>query len=113
MANGYEFELSDGTILQLVPNSGVRDCSISHGDTMIVVDAEKSSFKTSTPNSVALTEVPTVARFEPKELVVGACVPPVKVDDNPHIMRTCMMCNGRSCCVTNACGNCGCGWICD
>jgi hypothetical protein len=37
----------------------------------------------------------------------------VKVDDNPHIMRTCMMCNGRSCCVTNACGNCGCGWICD
>jgi len=32
MAKGFEFELSDGTILQIVPNTGASECSISHGD---------------------------------------------------------------------------------
>lgn len=113
MAKGFEFELSDGTILQLVPNKGVSDCSISHGDTKIDVDVTKASFKTVAATGKTLAAVANVVRFESKEMEVGACQPPVGGDDQPHIMRVCVPCNGRWCCVTNACGNCGCGWICD
>lgn len=115
MSNGYEFELSDGTILQVVPNEGVSECSVSNGDTKIEINTATLSFKTVPAKNKAFGSVPAVVRFEQKELTVGDCAVPITSNekDQPHIIRTCSICNGRYCCATNGCVNCGCGWVCD
>ncbi|WP_047428672.1 hypothetical protein [Acinetobacter sp. neg1] len=115
MSKGYEFELSDGTILQVVPNDGVSECSVSFGDTKIDIITDKFSFKTVSPNNQAFGSALAVVRFEQKELTVEECSDSLTSNekDQPHIMRTCSDCNGRYCCATNGCINCGCGWVCD
>ena len=113
MAKGFEFELSNGTILKVVPNDGADTCAISHGDTKVEIDVKSASFCVSAPAGKLTASIPTVVRFGAKEFVVSDCVTGSAVGDAPHIMRTCMPCNGTSCCVTNCCGDCGCGWICD
>lgn len=113
MASGFEFELSDGRILQIVPKDGVDSCSISHGDTKIELDVAAGSFRVLAPSGKALTAISTIVRFEAKNLTVSANAAASDTADKPHIMRTCEDCNGQSCCVTNCCGSCGCGWICD
>lgn len=113
MAKGFEFQLSDGTVLQLVPKTGVTECSISHGDTKIEVNVSSAAFKVIAPEGKAIAAIPTVVRFNTKDLVVGDCKSPLLTGDEPHIMRACMSCDGKSCCVTNGCLDCGCGWICD
>jgi hypothetical protein len=113
MAKGYEIELSSGILLQLVPNDGVRDCSISHGPTRIDIDVGAGSFKVVAPEGTVMASVPGVVRFEAKDLTVGPKGKPGSAGDGPHLMRTCAPCNGQSCCVTNCCGSCGCEWLCD
>jgi hypothetical protein len=113
MAKGFEFELSDGSVFQLVPNAGVSECAVSHGDTKIDVDVTSSSFKTVAPSGKSIAAIPSVVRFESKDITVGTRVTPGKGDDQPHIMWTCVECGNRWCCVKNGCANFGSGWICD
>lgn len=113
MANGYEFELSDGRTLALVPSND-KDCAISHGDVMVTLSPSTGKFTVTARPGVKISNVAAVVRFERKEFNLENMVagdPAAKSDF--EIMRTCHICNGRDCCVTNACGSCGCGWICD
>jgi len=113
MPQGFEFELSNGTVLQIVPKAGYDNCAISHGDTKIEINVNNSSFQVIAPANKLLMAIPSVVRFEAKELTVNNTYSGSKKTTSPHIMTNCMDCNGQSCCITNGCGNCGCGWICD
>ena len=104
MANGYEIEFSDGTLLKVVPHPNTS-CSISHGDIKIEFADSKGSFHV-TGASRPLEH--TIVRFEHKQLDISEPVPAEAASKNIYLMRKCMTCNGRSCCVTGGCVNCGC-----
>ena len=112
MANGFEFELSSGAVIQVVPKDGQSTCAISHGDTKIEIDVPTGSFKVLAPTGKAVSTVANVARFEPKNLTVSGSSGATSGVSGPHIMTSCMICNGQTCCVTNGCADFGCGWIC-
>ncbi len=113
MAKGYEFELADGSVLQLVPNKGVERCQIAYGNTCIDFHVESRTFHVKAPPNAATALASPVVRFEAKEINLDAKAQVESDTENPHILRTCTVCNGRSCCVTGGCGSCGCGLFCD
>jgi hypothetical protein len=113
MNNGYEFELSDGVVLQLVPNAGIERCSIAHGDVKIEVEIETGAFTVAGAKGISISSLPAVVRFSRKSFQVENVVQMSDAGEGDvHAMRNCMPCNGRWCCVSGGCGNCGCGWIC-
>ena len=112
MTKGFEFELSNGAILKVVPNAGVDNCVISHGDSKIEIDVKNTSFRTVALAGKAIAAIPAVVRFEIKELTVTNCVENDEVNDVQHGMRACLSCDGETCCVSNCCCDCGCGWVC-
>jgi hypothetical protein len=44
MKNGFEFELSDGIVIQVIPDKKVEICTVSHGDTKIELSPKNGSF---------------------------------------------------------------------
>ncbi len=113
MKQGFEIELSCGTILKTVPKAGCDSCAISYGDTKIEIDVKNASFRVVAPAEKDFSVIPTIVRFESKEMIVKNFVSGSSEVKGPHTMRTCHNCNDKPCCVTNMCADCGCGWICD
>jgi hypothetical protein len=113
MINGFEFELTDGQIIQVVPAKGAKSCSIVRGDTTIEIEPSIGTFKVVARQGKLLSEVPHVVRFEPKELLVTRSVEETVGTNEFHPLKACATCNGQICCVTGGCVNCGCGWVCN
>jgi hypothetical protein len=114
MATGYEIELSDGLLLQFIPSENAKECAIGYGDLMLELDADSGSFHASAARGKVLASIATVVRFAKKDIPFdGKKQQPEGPSPDFDILRTCHTCNGRRCCVTNGCLNCGCGWICD
>ncbi len=112
MAKGFEFELSNGTILKVVPNAGVDNCVISHGESEIEIDVQNTSFRIAALAGKGIAAIPAVVRFEIKELTVTNCVESEVVNEGQYNTRACLTCDGETCCATNCCCDCGCGWVC-
>lgn len=74
MAKGFEIELSNGAILRVVPNVGVDNCVITHGDSKIEINVKNVSFRIVALAGKAITSIPAVVRFEITELTVTDCV---------------------------------------
>lgn len=110
MDEGFEFELTSGTTLRLVPRDQSKESAISYGDIRIAVDSKTGTFSVSNvgPNTHG------VVRFERKSMSVNnPAQPDPAAKSSFEPMTVCHICNGQSCCITNGCGDCGCGWICD
>ena len=112
MEEGFEFELSNGKIIQVVPTFGVALCSVSHGDTRIDITPNDGTFQVVPPKGKGLTEIAHVVRFSRREFSVTDPQPAEPATGNVHILKNCSMCGGHWCCVSGGCVNCGCGWTC-
>ena len=112
MRNGFEIELSNGNILRVVPNAGVDNCVVSHGDSEIEIDVKNASFRIVALAGKSIAGIPAVVRFEKMEITVTNCVESESVDDGDHNVKACLTCDGVTCCVSNCCCDCGCGWVC-
>jgi hypothetical protein len=111
MAKGFEVELSNGAILKVVPNAGIDNCIVIHGDSRIEIDVKNTSFRI-IPAGKSVTAIPAVVRFGVKELTVTNNVASVAVNDTQQIVQACQSCNGDTCCAYDCCCDCGCGWFC-
>lgn len=112
MENGFEFELTNGTVIQFVPTRGATTCAVSHGDTRIEINPQNWAFRVSAPAGKPLSAIPHIVRAEPKSLLVSDIVEAETAIGVTHAMRACVNCGGYWCCVTGGCVNCGCGWVC-
>lgn len=115
MAQGYEFGLSDGGTLQLVPSDRTATASISHDNLKIEVNVTTGDFSVELASGRAVVNVPSIIRFEHKDIDVSKNSQSSEEVNSPFVMRTCNTCHGQSCCVTGGCGRCAsdCAWVCD
>lgn len=114
MADGYEIQMSDGRVFQLVPNDKTKPTALSHGDVKIEVSPDGTSCNLEPAPGKTFSDVAAIVGFKPASFDVKDRVDPDNtITSDFEVMRVCHVCNGWYCCISNGCVNCGCGWICD
>lgn len=113
---GFTIELTNGMSASVIPTKDISTITI--GDIELAVKQDKTSIRLAISMNL-LDEVTNVGvRSVTRKLfdkpanikVVGA---QAGGNDLDATRQACSECNGTSYCVTNACVNIGCGWLCD
>lgn len=106
--SGFQITFSDGDKVSFAPRDTSQPALMEYKNFLLKIEDAEFRFETFRNNEHKLTTSDIVS-VEKMEFEAGDALGRTSVLGDVGIRKTC----GGGCCVTNACCNCGSGWICD
>ena len=111
MAKGVEVSLASGTSIQIVPRDPSQLSLVSIDDISILVQRVDEDWRVDLNDSGTISSSLNGVQVNEIDVEIDDRAPEDSAEKS--LLRYCIICGGRRYCVTNACANTPCGWICD